>query len=211
MPWRIRWSAMAISRFKLGKGKNAPYERQTGRSCDIEVLPFGGTILYRVPEVARDRHQVLEEVDQRSGVGTREEYQRHARGHRQGHHKHGARRVVEGDGTDTGSRARKGPRIIGDLTPARRGSSSSSITGGGQRASGRRERRPGRGQERRGQCTSADPTSRDTGLRTGAQDAVTLPSANRGPAADAHLIQAFAGAGWSKPSRRLTQPDGKSI
>ena len=51
---------MAVSRFLPGRDKRTPYERQTGRGCDIEVIPFGETILYRLPEVARDRHQALE-------------------------------------------------------------------------------------------------------------------------------------------------------
>ena len=62
MPWLIRWSAMAVSRFKPGTDKRTPYERQTGRICDIEVIPFGETVLYRVPEITRDRHQALEEI-----------------------------------------------------------------------------------------------------------------------------------------------------
>ena len=60
MLWLIRWAAMGVSRFLPGRDKNTPYERQTGRSCSIEVIPFGETILYRMPEVARDRHQALE-------------------------------------------------------------------------------------------------------------------------------------------------------
>ena len=60
IPWLIRWSAMAVSRFKPGADKKTPYERQTGGSCDIEVVPFRETSLHRVPEVARDRHQALE-------------------------------------------------------------------------------------------------------------------------------------------------------
>ena len=35
--------------------------READRACDIEVVPFGETVLYRMPEVARDRHQALEE------------------------------------------------------------------------------------------------------------------------------------------------------
>ena len=61
MPWLIQWSAMAVSRFKPWIDKKTPYERHTGRSCHIEVVPFGETVLYRVSEVARDRHQALEE------------------------------------------------------------------------------------------------------------------------------------------------------
>ena len=52
---------MAVSRYAPGKDRNTPYERQLGRTCDIEIVPFGETVLYRIPEVARDRHQALEE------------------------------------------------------------------------------------------------------------------------------------------------------
>ena len=40
MPWLIRWSAMAVSRFNPGADRKTPYERQTGGSCDTEVVPF---------------------------------------------------------------------------------------------------------------------------------------------------------------------------
>ena len=60
LPWLIKWSAIAVPRFKHGADTKNPYEKQTGRGCDVEVVPFGDTVLYRVPEVARDRHQALE-------------------------------------------------------------------------------------------------------------------------------------------------------
>ena len=57
MPWLIRWAAMAFSRFRNGSDGKTPYERQKGRPCDVAAVPFGETILYRLPEVAHDRHQ----------------------------------------------------------------------------------------------------------------------------------------------------------
>ena len=30
------------------------------RKCDVGVVPFGETVLYRMQEVARDRHEALE-------------------------------------------------------------------------------------------------------------------------------------------------------
>ena len=51
---------MAVSRFLPGRDRKPPYERQTGRRCNIEVIPFRETILYRLPEIARDKHQALE-------------------------------------------------------------------------------------------------------------------------------------------------------
>ena len=41
MHWLIRWAAMALSRFQVGKDKKTAYQRQTGRACNIEVVPFG--------------------------------------------------------------------------------------------------------------------------------------------------------------------------
>jgi len=39
--WLIRWVAMAYSRFKVGADGKTPYERQKGRKCLLEVVPFG--------------------------------------------------------------------------------------------------------------------------------------------------------------------------
>ena len=52
---------MSVSRFKRGKDGKSPYERQKGRPCDTPVVPFGEVVMFRLPEVARDRHQALEE------------------------------------------------------------------------------------------------------------------------------------------------------
>ena len=61
MPWLIRWAAMSVSRFQVGKDGKTPYERQKGRKCNLGVVPFGETVLFRDPTVARDGHQALEE------------------------------------------------------------------------------------------------------------------------------------------------------
>ncbi|MDA8582883.1 hypothetical protein N9L68_01595 [bacterium] len=87
MPWLIRWPAMAVPRFKPETDKKTPYERQTGRSCDKEVILFGERFIYRVPEVARDSHQALEGMGQGSMVVACEEHQRNTCGHEQRGHK----------------------------------------------------------------------------------------------------------------------------
>ena len=51
---------MSLSRFSKGKDGKTPYERQRGRKCDMEVMPFGEVVQYRLPEVAKDRHPALE-------------------------------------------------------------------------------------------------------------------------------------------------------
>ena len=60
MPWLVRWAAMLLSRYGKGKDGKTPYERQRGRKCELDLVPFGEIVLYRLPEVATDRHQALE-------------------------------------------------------------------------------------------------------------------------------------------------------
>ena len=52
---------MSMSMFKKGTNGRTPYERQKGRTCELEVVLFGAIVMYRLPEVANDRHQALEE------------------------------------------------------------------------------------------------------------------------------------------------------
>ena len=47
MHWLIRWAAMSLSRFQVGKDRKTAYQRQTGRACNIEVMPFAEKVLYR--------------------------------------------------------------------------------------------------------------------------------------------------------------------
>ena len=61
MPWLLRWAAMSFSRFSKGKDGKTPYGRQRGRTCEMDVVPFGEIVMYRIQEVACDRHQALEE------------------------------------------------------------------------------------------------------------------------------------------------------
>ncbi|MDA8583974.1 hypothetical protein N9L68_07055 [bacterium] len=62
MPWLLIWAAMSMYRFKKGRDGRAPYQRQTGRKCELEVAPSGETIIYRMLEVANGRHQPLDEI-----------------------------------------------------------------------------------------------------------------------------------------------------
>ena len=38
---------MVYSRYKVGEDGKAPYERQTGRKCNLEVVPFGQFVRYK--------------------------------------------------------------------------------------------------------------------------------------------------------------------
>ena len=48
MHWLVRWAAMALSRFQVGKDHKTAYQRQTGKSCNVEVVPCAEKIWYRV-------------------------------------------------------------------------------------------------------------------------------------------------------------------
>ena len=66
MRWLVRWAAMSMSRFQKGRDGNTPYQRQKGRKSELEVVPFGEKVLYRMSELANDRHQALEESRQKA-------------------------------------------------------------------------------------------------------------------------------------------------
>ena len=50
-----------MSRFQVVQDGKTAYQRQKGRKCDLEVILFGEKGLDRMPEVANDRHEALEE------------------------------------------------------------------------------------------------------------------------------------------------------
>ena len=47
MKWLVRWAAMSLSRFQYGRDKKTAYERQTGRPCKADVVPFGERVWFR--------------------------------------------------------------------------------------------------------------------------------------------------------------------
>ena len=56
LQWLIRWAAMAYSRFKLGEDGRTAYERQKGRRCCLEVVPFGELVRYKqLGETSQER------------------------------------------------------------------------------------------------------------------------------------------------------------
>ena len=44
LQWLVRWSAMVHSRFHVGQDGRTAWRRQIGRSCNLEVVPFGEKI-----------------------------------------------------------------------------------------------------------------------------------------------------------------------
>ncbi|MDA8583518.1 hypothetical protein N9L68_04775 [bacterium] len=61
VPWLLRWAAMSMFWFQRGRDGMAPYQRQRGRKCEMEVVPLGEVVMYRMPEVASEKHEALEE------------------------------------------------------------------------------------------------------------------------------------------------------
>ena len=45
--WMIRRAAMVYSRYKVGEDGETVYERQKGRTCNLEVVPFGELVRYK--------------------------------------------------------------------------------------------------------------------------------------------------------------------
>ena len=47
MKWMTRWAAMMRSRFRVSAENKTAYEKQTGRRCSQEVVPFAEKVWYR--------------------------------------------------------------------------------------------------------------------------------------------------------------------
>ena len=47
MKWMVRWAAMMLSRFRTSSGSKTAHEKQTGRRCQLEVVPFAEKVWYR--------------------------------------------------------------------------------------------------------------------------------------------------------------------
>ena len=47
MQWMVRWAAMMYNRYKIGEDGKTPYERQQGKKCKVEVLPFGENVMLK--------------------------------------------------------------------------------------------------------------------------------------------------------------------
>ena len=74
--WLIRWVAMAYSRYKLGAEGKTPYERQKGRKCVLEVVPFGELVRYKkLGETSQERKSPGEFVVRRRVVGARKRFE----------------------------------------------------------------------------------------------------------------------------------------
>ena len=53
--WMVRWAALLVSRFLVGKDGRTAYERRTGRKCRVPVVPFGEKVWYKEIRETKDR------------------------------------------------------------------------------------------------------------------------------------------------------------
>ena len=65
--WLIRWSAMCISRFMIGKDGKTAFERRRGRACQIPVACFGEVVHYKELQ-KKEKHRNKFECPWREGV-----------------------------------------------------------------------------------------------------------------------------------------------
>ena len=55
MHWLVRWAAMALSRFQVGKDHRTAHQRQTGKACNVDIVPFAEEICYRIAPTTRPK------------------------------------------------------------------------------------------------------------------------------------------------------------
>ena len=58
LQWLIRWAAMLHSRVSRGDDGRTAYERQRGRKCNMEIVPFGESVHYRRLDKPEDRNKL---------------------------------------------------------------------------------------------------------------------------------------------------------
>ena len=58
--WMVRWAAMMVSRFLVGKDGLTTYERRRGRKCRIPVVAFGEKVWYKEIRRGKERANKLE-------------------------------------------------------------------------------------------------------------------------------------------------------
>ena len=55
MQWAVRWSAMLVSRYLVGKDGRTAQERKRGRTCKIPLAEFGELVWYRPIDKTKTR------------------------------------------------------------------------------------------------------------------------------------------------------------
>ena len=58
--WMVRWAAMLVSRYLVGKDGRTAYERRRGRKCKIPVAKFEESVLYKRIRESEERKDKFE-------------------------------------------------------------------------------------------------------------------------------------------------------
>ena len=58
--WMIRWTAMMVSRYMVGKVGRTSYERRRGRACRVPVATFGEKVWYKQIREQKERKDKIE-------------------------------------------------------------------------------------------------------------------------------------------------------
>ena len=71
--WMIRWAAMMVSRYMVGKDGRTSFERRRGRACRVPVATFGEKVWYKQIHEQKERKDKIEsEWHHETTVGTAE-------------------------------------------------------------------------------------------------------------------------------------------
>jgi len=58
--WMVRWAAMMVSRFLVGKDGRTAHERRRGRRCNVPVVRFGELVWYKKMRESKERKDKFE-------------------------------------------------------------------------------------------------------------------------------------------------------
>ncbi len=56
----VGWAAMLYSRYKTGADGNTAYQRQKGKPCRVEVVPFGEKVMYNKLKETGQKKSILD-------------------------------------------------------------------------------------------------------------------------------------------------------
>ena len=59
MQWLARWAVMSYNRYQRGTDGKTPCQRQTGRWCKNEVVPFGEKVWFRPLRRSGDKKNIM--------------------------------------------------------------------------------------------------------------------------------------------------------
>ena len=59
MHWMVRWAAMLLSHFRVGEDRQTAFQRQMGKRCISDVIPFKETVWYRELHATGERKRSI--------------------------------------------------------------------------------------------------------------------------------------------------------